>query len=420
MNKERTLFLITVIAAFIILIIAASISVIISKEKEEMELKLNRSIYNLKPSGYAAWYKIATQSNINLKPWKSSFRTLKKIKDEKSTMLIISPELIAGREYVFTTKDIEELLNWVRIGNTLIFVDDFNRRSSQMFLSALNIKDVDKQKDEPEFDLLDEKNELYTKEKTLFDIPEKAPFDFNAETFSSTCKVRLKEKKHIIETVVGDASGLVLGKRDYGKGEIYILTLPDLVDNSTLYENEDNYQFFTNLVLAGGNDIYVNEYVHGFVKSDSPVSYYKNTLMNPISKQIILFMIVLIWSVSRRFGKVIPVKEPDRRTNAEYVEAMANLYLLAGLTGTALTPVYNQFKQVLCKNLRTDIKTQDDDLFRLIKNHYNNQQAEMLINLIVRAQSVIKSNSISKEEMLEICRELNSYRLKGIRYASRS
>lgn len=433
MNKGKTIFYITVISALLILVIVSIISVVVSKADDRFEIRLDRSIYNIKPSGYAAWQKVAANSNIDLKLWKGSFRSLQNSKESNATMLIVSPEFATGTKLVFTPSDIDNLLNWVRKGNTLLFVDDFNRRSSKNFLSKLSIRlepllededKADEKEDDSEntvfgenYSLKDHKM-LYSKEKKLFDVSGIPILDFKADTISSTSKVRLKDK--YIDPLISDENGLVLGKRRYGKGKIYILTLPDLVDNSYLYEDEDNYQFFTNLLLAEGNNIFINEYVHGFMNRDNAMSYYKNTLLSPIFNQILFFMVILIWSVSRRFGRIRPIVEPERTTNIEYVEAIGNLYKKAGLTGTALAPVYNQFRQHLCKHLNIDIKVNNDDLFAAINKSFSNVQSKELISLILNVQAVMKDNTISKDVMLNYCQKLNEYRNKGIKYAERS
>lgn len=435
MNKGKTIFYITLISALLVLVIVSVLSVMISKAEDDFELRLDRSIHNVKPSGYAAWHSVATNSNIDLKLWKGSFRSLNNFKDPKATMVMVSPEFATGTKLIFTPSDIDNLLNWVRAGHTLVYVDDFSRRSSKNFLSRLSLKlqplseekedEKDKEiMDDPDLPgyldkyYLNEQKLLYSKEKQIFDVSDTDIANFNAETISSTSKVRLKDK--YIDSIVEDENGLILGKRRYGKGKIYILTLPDMVDNSYLYENEDNYQFFTNLILAEGDNIYINEYVHGFMNKDNAMSYYNNTLLNPIFNQILLFMIILIWSVSRRFGKVRPVHDPERTTNIEYVEAMGNLYAKAGLTGTALLPVYNQFRQALCKQLNLDIKVNNDDFFIAINKSFSNVQSKELISLILNVQKIMKEDKISKDEMLDYCKQLNDYRIKGTKYAKRS
>ena len=416
MNKEKTIFLITLISAIIILIIAASISVVLEQKKADKELTLNRSIFNKRGSGYSAWYKIAKDSGVQINVWKNSFKKLKDLKDENATMIIASPEQYdpTRYEYLFSETDTDELLNWVRLGNTLIYIDDFSRSVARNFIKKIDLSHSNTIDEDSHFE---NQFNQYEEEKTIYDT-EHDLISFLSEEISSTSKARLKDK--YIEPLISDEEGLVLGKRQYGKGAIYILTLPDIIDNSSLYEEEDNYQFFTNLVLAESGTVYINEYVHGFVKNEGLMTYYGKTLLNPISKQILLFLVILIWSVSRRFGKVIPVKDPDRRTNLEYVEAMGNLYLLSGLTGTALRPIYNQFRLKLCKELRADVKISDEDLANLIKEHFSNVQATELINLINEAKYTIQSNKISKDDMVEMCQKLNKYRLKGSKYAKRS
>lgn len=422
MNKEKTIFLISVVSALIILIIATIVNIVMSKNQDDFEYFTNRSIYNYKPSGYAAWYKVDTESKLKIKVWKNDFNGLININNPPATMIMVSPEFIASNRYVFTTIDQDNLLNWVRMGNTLVLVDDFRKKSSKRFLEKLNIQlaTVVEENYENDFNEEDFKKDekTYSKQKSIFNTPDMPSFNFKAAKISSSSNIRLKED--YLDPIIKDSKGVILAKRAYGKGTIYIFTLADLVDNNSLYEKEDNYQFFTNLATIGGHNIYVNEYIHGFIKADDALTYYKNTLLNPISKQLLLIVILLIWSVSRRFGIVRPLIEPDRKTNLEYVEAMANLYSSAGLTGSTLAPIYNQFRSLLCKNLKADINTTDDDLATLIRTSFSNKESEELITLIVDSQRVITSDNISKDDMLDLCRKLNNYRLKGKSYDTRS
>lgn len=429
MNKEKLIFLITVTICIIVLVVATTIGVILSKSKKEEEVKLDRSVFNQNLSGYNAWYKVITNSNVDITPWKKGFKSLKKIKNEDATMLIVSPEFIYGNTYVFTESDMDKLLDWVRVGNTLVFVDDFSRRSSRRFLKKLSINLAPLKMDDDSEDTSkdDEKwipgfsvkeKDLYDETKTLYDIEGTDLDHFEIDTISTTSLVRLENK--YLEPIIEDDDGVLLAKRQYGKGNIYIATFPDIVDNTALYDDEHNYQFFTNLIHIEDGKIYVNEYVHGNMKTDDSMSYYSSTLLNPIFKQCCLLLLILLWSASRRFGKIRPLKDSDRKTNIEYVNAIANLYNLAGLTGAALNPIYNQFRLNLCRDLRTDVKISDEDLALLIQQNYSNVIARELIDLINDVNQARTSNTISKSNMLELCRKMNTYRLKGSKYAKRS
>ena len=414
MDKEKTTFFITLIVALIILVVATALSVKFSEDKGEIEYRLNRSIFNKRPSGYAAWHKTITEAEVNIKVWQNNYASLL-IKDQKdATMILVSPEFIAGGRAVFTSNDIDKLLNWVRVGNTLIFVDDFRKASSRNFLEKLNLETTQTTKTTDKHDLLDRESTVYGEKKYNFNLNYFNITDtlkFKSKTISTSCKTRLKEK--FLTALIEDDLGIALAKRNYGDGTIYISTMPDLAANDMLFEKEDNYQFFTNLALIEGNEVYINEYVHGMIKTDRVIDYYKDTLMSPLSKQIMILLLLLLWSASRRFGRVRPYHDPDRKSSLEYVEAMSNLYKQAGLTGTALIPVYNQFKLALCRELRIDTNLSDKDLFMAIRQNYSEPQASELIDLIATLNVTIKNDYISREDMVDFCMKLNVYRLKG-------
>jgi hypothetical protein len=416
MNKEKATFLITITIAMIILVVATGVSVVLSEKKDNIEIKKDRSVYNKKASGYAAWLEVAEKSGININTWSKSFNALSTSEKENFSMVLASPEFIAGSRTVYTSADITKLLNWVRNGNTLIVLDDFNKASSRQLLNHLNLElapiNTEKQESNPGYhDKFFDDKTIYQQEKSTFDISNLQNLNYKANKISTTSTVRLKNK--YIKPLVQDDNGIAIGKRDYGSGVIYILTIPDFIENNSLYEPEDNYQFFTNLTTLNNKEIMINEFVHGYIKTESAFTYYKDTLLSPISKQFALILIILLWSVSRRFGKVRPIQEDDRRSTLEYVEAMANLYKQAGLTGTTLAPVYQQFKLNICKELRTDPHIPDDELFSIIRQNFSTNKADDIIQLLNTLQHTIKNDYISKEDMLDLCRKMNVYRLKG-------
>ena len=413
MNKQNTLTLILTTVLIIILISTVTLTVFISNDKDKTEYDVYRSIYNTKASGYAAWYKIAKKSGLNIKPWRFDFYSLIKNSKDKATMIVNSPGLVARKLNYFGISDIETLLDWVKKGNTLIFIDDFSFASSKRLLDALNIEFV-YAGNKVFFRDKYHKKEYYGN-KQVFNIPKSSEISKKVTKISSSSLARLKGE--YIDTIISDTKGIILGKRKYGKGLIYILTIPDVADNSYLYEKEDNYQFLTNLASVNSNTIYVNEFIHGNIKNDSIMSYYNNTVLNPIFKQFAILILLLIFSVSRRFGKPLNLKQPDRKNNMEYVKSISLLYTRAGLTGTALAPIYKDFRSNLCKNLKLDLDTTDSNLVSYLKN---NNYPDELISLVIKVKAAATNNDISKEDMLDLCMKLNEYRLKGLIYAARN
>lgn len=426
MTKKRTFFLITFFSLLLALIVAVSFSVVITSQKEEKELRITRSIFNTKKSGYAAWLDVLKKTGLPHEIWKKSFADLHTT-DKESTMLIASPYMTTGRQALFSPPEIKRLLRWVNEGNTLIFMDDFASDSSFELMNRLNIKVKIPGKKEPTAieektkkkkstkiaDLVDLKfdSKYYQEEKYLFDTAPARDFNYNTGEISSNSSVRIQSD--FMDSILKDRKGTIFAKRRYGKGQIYILTIPDFIDNSYLYEKEDNYQFFTNIISQSPKPLYINEYVHGYMRPLSPLSYYENTLLNPIFYQLFFLLVVFIWSKSRRFGKIRPLEEESRANNLEYLTAIVNLYKKAGLTGAVLLPIYHHFKLNLCKDLKISSQSTPEEILQAVNKHYPPEDKQKLSTLIDTFETSGKKDALNKQDMVDLCKTMNSFRLKG-------
>ncbi len=106
------------------------------------EAKTFTSIYNLKPSGLSALYEICKNvfAPRQVSEWALPYRKLKgatkagAIDVERGVLIIVNPdESLAEFE-------VEDILDWVRQGNALVYLDNFQFRHTKRMLDKMDIR----------------------------------------------------------------------------------------------------------------------------------------------------------------------------------------------------------------------------------------------------------------------------------------
>ncbi len=119
-----------------------------------------------------------------------------------------------------------------------------------------------------------------------------------------------------------------------GRGSVVLLADPDLLVNRSL-ENPARAVLAARLVeeTAGGGRLAFCETIHGYADDAGPnLAMARILLRTPFGNAVLggaLFLLVMLISESKRFGRVRRTLEPPRRSEYEYLDALAGL-LLAG------------------------------------------------------------------------------------------
>ncbi|MFO8079978.1 MAG: DUF4350 domain-containing protein [Armatimonadota bacterium] len=124
----------------------------------------------------------------------------------------------------------------------------------------------------------------------------------------------------------------------HGKGQVMALSEAEILANATLRQ-ADNVILAANLVFAGGapDTVHFDEYHHGLAGGDGvftgpevDVAAFRNTALAALA-------VALIYALgrSRRFGSPVDGGERRRRSSADYVRALAQVYSRAGAASAA-------------------------------------------------------------------------------------
>ena len=277
-----------------------------------------------------------------------------------------------------------EILGWVARGGTLIFADD----SSALF--------------GPSNALLDELKVETAVYSTTANIEQAAPAQPALDQPpTGTAQVQTGRMLVFQRTdyvkLVGVADAIVVAGLKHGRGYIYLSAATRPFTNEGLRDPE-NAALVLNMLrrVPAGGRVQFDEYHHGFF---TPPSTGKILLGNPwgwaAAYAVVVIALYLILS-GRRFGRPIPLKEEVvRRSSAEYVESMADLFQRGGKRAYILHHYHNAFKRRLARKDGVNPQLDDAEFVRELARFRPLDEPAMLA-LLAR----LRSEKISEAELV--------------------
>lgn len=462
-------FVMTLVAVLIVLTVMMSLSSLVQKRAEntQAEWMTNRSIYNMKPSGYRAWYETMKAGKVGVRPWRKSFMSLDDL-PRPSTMLVLEPFSYSSQGDLLTKDDLQALLYWVAEGNTLVFIDDFRRSKTARILNHLHLASPEtdrsiksqaatlhlapgqgllrsfvklpvlteepnsfpalvnghpKRYDPKEFGLEDEATDEEPATLEGLQSPEAEPANEASEApagsadppeaVNSTGEMTLTNfaKGFEPQAVVLDAANrpyVIQG--NYGKGKILVGTFSDLADNSQLHRlKQDNFQFFTNLLVQEGHPVYINEYIHGYGDEPDIFQYYGKTPLGKVFIQLLILLGLLLWASFSRWKPVFkPLSQETPVDPMGFIRSLSTLYGRAQATSLVVEPLLANIESILRSRYRMELSETNrvDHLLQSLSGDYSNNQSRL--RWVQKAATVVSEQKrLSPRETLELVRQLS-------------
>jgi hypothetical protein len=184
---------------------------------------------------------------------------------------------------------------------------------------------------------------------------------------------------------LGDGNGAVLVDYSYGYGTIVVLTDPYVVTNGGI-SLQDNLSLAMNILegLEPDGLIAFDEYHQGRgITRNAFASYFEGTPVLAIAGQLVLLVLVVLWTNGRRFGRPLPLPYVDRRSTLEFVASMAELQERSRAFDLAIENIYSRTRRVLARHAGVD---------------YNSSRAEI-------AERVASRSTIDRNELETLMRQ---------------
>lgn len=215
----------------------------------------------------------------------------------------------------------------------------------------------------------------------------------------------IETERDDVAALVGVPDGPVLVGLRHGQGYVYVSSAVFPFTNDGLDE-EQNFALVLNLLRRVPEDarILFDEYHHGFF---TPPSLRSIILGSPWGWALIYALgVVAAYLVltGRRFGRPIPLREEiARRSSAEYVESMADLFRRGGKRGFVLKHYYTAFKRRLARPYGLNPNLDDAEFAAELARYRNIDPAELQA-LLTR----LRTHHGSEEALLRVVAEADA------------
>lgn len=265
--------------------------------------------------------------------------------------------VILNPSEAFTPQEASNTLGWVERGGTLILADD----SDNLFGGSSLL-----------FDELQIERDVYTTTADLTldkaivaqpSLSQPPPQDVQVQT----AYVLKPRRDDVVELVLAEGQPVVIGMQ-IGLGYAYVSAATFPFTNAGL-KNSANSALVQNMLrqVPPGGQVLFDEYHHGAFNPPgaAPATVSFNNPLGWAALYAVLVIAAYLWLSGRRFGQPVPTRaETARRSSAEYVESMADLFQRSGKRDYILKHYHDAFKRRLAKPYGVNPQLDDEAFVR--------------------------------------------------------
>lgn len=441
--RQRITIILTFVVIIGLLVILNTVSYVQEDKKGDSEITPNRSTYHAGPTGTRALHDLLNESGYKVIRWRE---TPDKLLGESGKL--VNTFVVIGRTKIeFTGDEAKSLREWVWRGGRLVLIDRKVDRavaaqSEGWGVRALEFtypsfeddpgdtaqmtKDVTAMKPvQPTVLTSTIQSVMPSRFASRVQIIVRGDQDIVEDDFSKDSETELShddlEAAHSPAPVVhiGNREGALLVDYAYGAGRIVVLSDPYIVTNSGIKLN-DNLQLAINALGGGRGLIAFDEYHQGRgVTQNAFASYFAGTPVLALAAQIVLVILLILWTNARRFGRPLPLPHVDRRSSLEFVASMAELQERSRAFDLAIENIYTRTRRVLARYAGMDYNSSRSEIATRVAAR-SNIDGQKLETLMRQCEEAINGAPISWRQSLDLVRRLREVeRDLGLRMRSR-
>jgi hypothetical protein len=442
--RQRITIILTFVVIIGLLVILNTVSYVQEDKKEDLEISPNRSTYHAGPTGTRALHDLLNESGYKVIRWRE---TPEQLLGESGKQ--VNTFVVIGRTKIeFTLDEARSLREWIWRGGRLVLIDRKLDRGLAPQSRGWGLKAI-----EFSYPTLED-NPTDTAQMTR-DVTALQPVQPTLLTstiqsvmpsrFASRLRIIPRGEQDIVEDKfstddevvalhddeatfyaspapvvhIGNREGALLVDYAYGAGRIVVLSDPYIVTNSGIKLN-DNLQLAINTLAAGKGLIAFDEYHQGRgVTQNAFASYFAGTPVLALAAQIVLVVLLVLWTNARRFGRSLPLPHVDRRSSLEFVASMAELQERSRAYDLAIENIYTRTRRVLARYAGVDYNSSRSEIATRVAER-STIDGEKLETLMRECEEAINGVPISWRQSLELVRRLREVeRDLGLRMRSR-
>ena len=209
-----------------------------------------------------------------------------------------------------------------------------------------------------------------------------------------------------LEPFVATDEGILFGKLPYQ--DIYVLSDPDLLNNHGL-DNGENALLTAQLVdiAREGRSIVIDETLHGYLRQPDMWRALFEMPFVLVTIQVMLCVLLLVWSGTARFGNPIRRKPALIQGSAFLIGNTARLMRLGGHSGLALSRYQRVTVRAVAKQLHAPRGMSLADLYGWLESIERNRGVRRPLASIAReTDELISKKSPDSAALLEAARNL--------------
>lgn len=209
---------------------------------------------------------------------------------------------------------------------------------------------------------------------------------------------------------LGESRRPLLIDYPHGRGRILMLGDPYIFANGGI-SLKDNLQLAINVLDARPSAespglIAFDEYHQGRGATRNEfVAYFTGTPVLPLLGQMVLVILLILWTRGRRFARPVPLVQVDRRSALEFVASMAELQQRAGAFDLALENIYARTRRVLARYAGTDYNSSRTEIASRVAAR-SSIEARSLEVLMRQCEGAINGEPISERQSIFLVKRL--------------
>jgi len=442
--RQRITIILTFVVIIGLLVILNTVSYVQEDKKGDNEITPNRSTYHGGPTGTRALHDLLNESGYKVIRWRE---TPAKLLGESGKS--VNTFVVIGRTKIeFTLDEAKSLREWVWRGGRLVLIDrrvdrELAPQSQGWGVRALefaypSIEDdpgdsaqmtkgvAPQQPVQPTVLTSTIESVMPSRFAGRVQILMHGEQDFVEDEFSTGSETELSHDNEsaLYSTGapvvhIGNREGGLLVDYAYGAGRIVVLSDPYIVTNSGIKLN-DNLQLAINTLAAGRGLIAFDEYHQGKgITQNAFASYFAGTPVLALAAQIVLVILLILWTNARRFGRPLPLPHVDRRSSLEFVASMAELQERSRAFDLAIENIYTRTRRVLARYAGMDYNSSRSEIATRVAER-SNIDGQKLETLMRQCEEAINGEPINWRQSLDLVRRLREVeRDLGLRMRSR-
>jgi hypothetical protein len=426
--RQRLTIILTFIVIIGLLVILNSLTYVSEEKGNDIELSPNRSTYHSGPTGTRALHDLLKESGYKVIRWRE---TTERLLNESGKM--VTTFVVIGRTRVsFTDEEAFALREWISRGGRFVLID--RELDSQLMPKSggwsLNTKHVGF----PSLDINPADSAQMTEDVTGLEplqptlltsrIQKVMPSRFASRLMVLPPTEQSMEEDDPTEPPtdipdsdglplaspapivhIGDQNGGLLVDYSYGQGRIVVLTDPYIVANGGI-RLDDNLQVAINAVAGVDGLIAFDEYHQGKgISQNAFASYFAGTPVLALAAQIVLLVLLILWTNARRFGRPLPLPHVDRRSSLEFVASMAELQERSRAFDLAIENIYTRTRRVLARHSGLNYNSPRAEIAARIPER-STIDAQKLETLMRQCEDAINGAPINWRQAITLVRRL--------------